>query len=99
MEVYFGDKQTARLYEGGSPGKADPPPEVVDAMREVIELMLKATSTQDLRNQSSLRYEHLKADRKGWVSVRVNRQYRLIFEEAKGQPAALVNVRLSKHYE
>jgi proteic killer suppression protein len=38
-----------------------------------------ASAIEDLQNPPSNRLERLKGDRKGWWSIRINNQYRVIF--------------------
>ncbi len=43
-----------------------------------------AQSEEDLMIPRSNRFEHLKGQRKGWCSIRVNDQWRLIFQWKSG---------------
>lgn len=53
---------------------------LVRAFRKVLNLLRQVSSTDELRNWRGLRLEKLKGDREGQYSVRLNDQWRLIFE-------------------
>jgi len=58
--------------------------------------MLNAAQTlEDLRVPPGNRLEALKGDRKGWHSIRVNDQWRIVFRWTDGGPA---NVRLDDYH-
>lgn len=56
------------------------PPEVVTAFLRVMAKIMTATDTRDLHAFKSLRYEKLKGNRQSQYSLRLNKQWRLIFE-------------------
>ncbi|MCH8317641.1 MAG: type II toxin-antitoxin system RelE/ParE family toxin [Bacteroidetes bacterium] len=58
----------------------------------------------NVRQHKGLHFEKLKGDRKGEYSIKLNKQYRLIFEQIKSEEQkAIMTVLLineiSKHYE
>jgi len=50
-----------------------------------LDLMHAAEAECDLRVPLGNRFEHLQGKLKGWCSIRVNKQYRLIFKWLKGK--------------
>jgi proteic killer suppression protein len=64
-------------FDGGfSPG-------VVKAFRGRMQFIRAATNENDLRAMKSFHFEKLKGDRKGQCSIRLNNQFRLLFEIEK----------------
>jgi len=61
-----------------------------------LEILDAATSVNDLRALPSNRLEALHGDRKGFFSIRINRQWRICFEWPPGSAGPLnVEIRLS----
>lgn len=58
-------------------------PAVVKAYRLRMQAIRAAANENDLRELKSYRFETLKGDRKGQYSIRLNDQFRLIFEIEK----------------
>ncbi|GAB2786327.1 type II toxin-antitoxin system RelE/ParE family toxin [Halomonas shantousis] len=56
------------------------PSDLEAALLRKLDILDFANSEADLRVPPGNRFEHLKGSLKGWCSIRVNRQYRLIFE-------------------
>ena len=80
MIVSFGDRATEDLYHGRPTARSRRfPREVVDAALVKMDSLNGAVSTLDLRSPPGNRLEALKGDLKGWHSIRVNDQWRLIF--------------------
>ena len=79
MEIEFGSADLTKLY-------VDPTyamglsPAVAKAFRKRVQFVLAAADERDLRSWKSLRMEKLKADRQHQYSLRLNDQFRLIFE-------------------
>ena len=61
------------------------PTPIVSALLRKLDLMHAARGEQDLRIPPGNRFEHLDGKLKGWCSIRVNKQYRLIFKWSDGQ--------------
>jgi toxin HigB-1 len=59
------------------------PPGVVKAFRMRMQFIRAAANENDLRGMKSYRFEKLKGDRQGQYSIRLNNQFRLIFEIEK----------------
>jgi proteic killer suppression protein len=53
---------------------------IVKAFRELVQTIRSVDDENDLRRMKSLRFEKLKGKRKGEYSMRLNRQFRLIFQ-------------------
>ena len=80
MIVSFGDRATEDLYHGRPTARSRRfPREVVDAALVKMDSLNGAASTLDLRSPPRNRLEALKGDLRGWHSIRVNDQWRLIF--------------------
>lgn len=72
----FGDRATERLYHGGA---TQFPPEVTRAAVRKLDMLHAATTLRDLASPPGNRLEALKGNLIGWFSIRVNRQWRIIF--------------------
>ncbi len=78
MRFYFSDDRLRALYEGiKTSGKFHP--HVVRAFRKKVGLVAAVGNENDLRAMHSLHFEKLKGDRAGQCSIRLNKQWRLIF--------------------
>jgi toxin HigB-1 len=79
MIASFGDRATEDLYHGRPTARAGRfPHDVVDAALVKMDSLNGAASMLDLRSPPGNRLEALKGDLKGWHSIRVNDQWRLI---------------------
>ncbi len=77
----FADKQTEKLFDGGSPRKF----RAFQRQAERKLQMLDAAATLDfLRSPPGNRLEALTGDRKGQHSMRINQQWRLCFRWEEG---------------
>ncbi len=105
MQVNFKENYLKELYvKGKSKDKKHRyQPEIVRKYRKVIDLMIVQDNVLGLLKYGSLHYEHLKGDKVGLSSVRVNGQYRIEFEEfvRDGETiASICNItELSNHYK
>ena len=72
----FGDKATEELYHGG-PTRF--PADIVKAALRKLDMLHAARSLKDMASPPGNRLEALKGDLIGWFSIRVNRQWRIIF--------------------
>lgn len=77
MEIEYDDQDLARL-EWDATFTNDWPPVLVRAFRKVINWVRNAPTWPALYEMKSLRVEKLKGDLKGFHSLRMNDQYRLI---------------------
>lgn len=88
-------------------GKADKKhrfqPQIIRKYIQIIDLMRFEENVNGLMKYNSLNYERLKGDKDGLSSVRVNKQYRIEFEEVTEngkQIATICNItELSNHYK
>jgi proteic killer suppression protein len=80
MIASFGDRATEDLYHGRPTARARRfPRDVVDAALVKLDSLNGAAAMLDLRSQPGNRLEALKGELKGWHSIRVNDQWRLVF--------------------
>jgi proteic killer suppression protein len=79
MEVVFKDKELEQVAIGGW---VNPklPIAVCASLQRKVSLLKAAPDERTLRNWKSLHYEKLKGDLDGLHAIRLNDQYRLLFE-------------------
>ncbi len=76
----FGDKVTADLFHGNSSSKIRRLPiQIFDLAIYKLDILNAATSTNDLRSPPGNRLEVLRGKFKGYYSIRINAQWRIIF--------------------
>ena len=61
------------------------PSTIENALKRKLDIIHIANGEKDLRVPPGNRFEYLEGKLKGWCSIRVNRQYRLIFQWDKGE--------------
>lgn len=94
MDVEFADAKLA-LIETDEAGSTRLPIAVIRSARRKLIVLRAASDERALRNWKSLHYEKLKGNRAGQRSIRVNEQYRIVFEidnEAKPQKATIIAI-------
>ncbi len=78
-------------------------PHIISKYARIIKLMCAQDDVLSLMKYSSLHYEKLKGDKEGLSSIRINKQYRIEFEEIieNGKTKATICniVSLSNHYK
>lgn len=80
MIVSFGDQATEDLFHGRSTNKTRRfPANIVAGAQIKLDMLNAATSLMDLRAPPGNRLEALKGDLRGYHSIRVNNQWRLVF--------------------
>ena len=80
MIASFGDRATEDLYHGRPTARARRfPGDVVDVALVRMDSLNGAASMLDLRSPPGNRLEALKGELKGFHSIRVNDQWRLVF--------------------
>ncbi len=79
----FANRQTQQLFEGVAVKRMDAGLQK-QALRRLIYLHA-AISLEDLRVPPSNRLEALQGDRKGFYSIRVNDQWRIVFKWQDGK--------------
>ena len=105
MIVTFDKEYLRDLYVKGSSDskKYRFPTDVISRYVKVINLMKNVSNVFDLTRFNGLHYEHLRGDKAGISSVRVNDKYRIVFTEETEedqQIATICNIiELSNHYK
>ncbi len=80
MIVSFGDRATDDLYHGRPTSRARRfPNDIVGLTLVKLDMLNGAASVLDLTSPPGNRLEALKGDLKGFYSVRVNDQWRIVF--------------------
>ncbi len=78
--VSFGDQATEDLYHGVATARVRRfPSGVVGAALRKLDMLNAARDLQDLQSPPGNRLESLKGDLKGFHSIRVNEQWRVVF--------------------
>ena len=72
----FHDKETAKIYDGRRSSKL--PGEIQEAARRKLKMLHAAADVTDLRVPPGNRLEALEG-RRGYFSIRINRQWRITF--------------------
>ncbi len=81
MIVSFTDKSTEDLFHGRRSKRVLRfPSENINTALKKLDILNGAASLQDLRSPPGNRLEALKGDLQGYFSIRVNDQWRLIFQ-------------------
>ena len=80
MIISFGNKATEELYHGGqSRWTRKFPSDIVTAALRKLDMIEAAHDLSDLRSPPANRLQALKATFHGFHSIRINRQWRVIF--------------------
>ena len=105
MIVTFEEDYLRELYEDGqaSDKKHRFQPQIIKKYTHVVDLMMAEANVMGLTKYGGLHYEHLRGDKEGLSSVKVNDQYRIEFREIiEGEKtiAEMVSLtELSNHYK
>jgi toxin HigB-1 len=84
MEVIFNDEKLRFLYqEGRERGKPIYGEAVVKSYIKKIDILASVNNSRELISFKSLHFESLKKEYKGFNSIRVNDQYRIVFRILK----------------
>lgn len=78
----FADKETELVWQGHRSRRL--PDEVQRAGLRKLQMIEAAENVDDLREPPSNKLEALKGDRKGYWSIRINGQWRIIFRWVNG---------------
>ena len=101
--VEFKTEYLESLYEtpiSGIRGKHAFGIEIIKQFKKKVEILIGISNILQLRQFRGLNFEYLKGNRKGECSIRLNDQYRLIFEEKNKNEIEIVLINeISKHYE
>jgi proteic killer suppression protein len=79
MDVEFHDKALA-LIETNRAAETRLPISVINSCRDKLGVIKAAPDERTLRNWKSLHYEKLDGDRSGQRSIRLNKQWRMVFK-------------------
>jgi proteic killer suppression protein len=74
----FGDKETEKIWEGIRSKKL--PSEIQNIARRKLRMINNAQDINDLRIPPANRLEKLKGDLEDFYSIRINNQWRIIFQ-------------------
>jgi proteic killer suppression protein len=102
MKVFFETQELASLYEADSEhliGKQKIPVVVVKQYQKKVNILISITGLNELFSFRSLNFEALKGNREGQYSIRLNKQYRLLFRINKNEELEIIIIEISKHYE
>lgn len=106
MEIKFQKEYLAHLYEGNvRPYKEyKSNPQLVKQYIKTIDMLKSVTRIEQLYQIKSLHYEKKEGDLKGVSAVKINQQYRILFNEVASTSDELkIDLleieELSKHYE
>ncbi len=103
MIVKFKNFYLQRLFEGeDTPGKPKYDKAVIIKFKKTILKLQFANSITEIRQQKGLNFEGLKGDLKGYFSVRVDYNYRLILaiEKDKIEISEIILIHsLTNHYQ
>lgn len=98
MKVEFAD-DTLSLIETDRAGETGLPVGVIKSARRKLTVLRAAPDDRSLRNWKSLHYEKLKGRRDGQRSIRLNDQYRMVFElEEKTQPPMITVLAIEDYH-
>ena len=78
----FGDKDTEQLFNREKVKKLSPA--LCMRARNKLLIIHAATSENDLAIPPGNHFEKLKGDKKGWCSIRINDQWRVLFKWKDG---------------
>ena len=78
----FGNKETEKIWKGIRSGKL--PHTIQNRARRKLRMMNNSQTINDLRTPPTNRLEKLKGDYEGFLSIRINQQWRIVFEWKKG---------------
>ena len=91
MRIEFVDAGLERICTDDAPKLGLPFGVIVAARRRLVQLEA-ALDERDLRNWKSLNYKKLQGRREGQRSIRVNDQYRIVFEISQDERPAVVRI-------
>lgn len=75
----FKTSDLEQFYKSDKPHRTIPST-IKDGVFKKLQLIDVAADEKDLRSPPGNRFEHLSGNLIGWCSIRVNKQYRLIFQ-------------------
>jgi proteic killer suppression protein len=87
MILSFGTKETEKIWDGIRVKAL--PVEVQEIGRRKLRMLNNSQNVTDLRIPPANRLEKLAGDRKGFYSIRINDQWRIIFKWDSGNASAV----------
>lgn len=102
MKVVFESEDLASLFESDPyhlVGKQKIPAAVVKQYQKKVTILLSITELSEIYKFRALNFEALKGSRKEQYSIRLNKQYRLLFKINKNGELEIIIIEISKHYE
>jgi len=97
MRIVFASEKLA-LIETGDAGETQLPVGVIKSARRKLTVLRAAPDDRSLRNWKSLHYEKLKGNREGQRSIRLNNQYRMVFELDEGAEPLTATILMIEDY-
>lgn len=91
MRIRFADDTLARICTDDAHKLGLPISVIVAARRRLVQIEA-ALDERDLRNWKSLNYKKLQGEREGQRSIRVNNQYRIVFEISQDERPPAVTI-------
>jgi proteic killer suppression protein len=79
MNIIFASDSLG-LVETEDAGETRLPASVINSARRKLTVLRAASDAQSLQNWKSLRHEVLRGQREGQRSIRLNEQYRMVFQ-------------------
>jgi len=79
MDVEFRDKELALIETDRAAADTGLSIALIESARDKLNYIRQAVDERDLRNWRSLHYEKLQGDRSGQRSIRLNKQFRMVF--------------------
>ncbi len=90
MIASFGDRATQDLFHGRRSARVwRYPPELSETAVTKLDLLNAAAALPDLRSPPGNRLKALRGDMRGWYSIHVNDQWRLVFRWNDGDVHAV----------
>lgn len=86
----FGDQRTEAVWNGVNNARTRSlPPDGIKSARRKLDMLNAAVVLADLASPPGNQLEALKGDLAGWHSIRINRQWRIIFQWTDNGPAGV----------
>jgi len=104
VQIIFKSQHLLNLYSETKDNNFKIQKTIVKKFRRVVKELYAIKKIDDLRNHVGLNYKKLKGDMRGISSVRLNRKFRILFNELsldsdQSQIEILEILEISNHYE
>ncbi len=107
MRVYFNSQELADLYAVPLDlikGKSKFSKDIIKQYKKKVIILLTIKGVIELKQHKGLNFERLKGSLKDYYSIRLNKQYRLLFKIKEGIEEEIIIEKIliteiSKHYE